>query len=30
MPTRTDARTAAETFEWIGNGTIDDGKVFYR
>jgi len=29
MPTRTNARTAAETFEWIGNGTIDDGKVFY-
>ncbi|XP_078353146.1 uncharacterized protein LOC144637932 isoform X2 [Oculina patagonica] len=29
MPTRTSARTATGILEWIGNGTIDDGKVFY-
>jgi len=29
MPSRTQAKKFASAFEWIGNGTLDDGKVFY-
>lgn len=30
MPMKKDREISTNTLEWIGNGTIDDGKVFYR